>query len=154
MQNKSWAEEGARTRRRVFLLRLSLETVLIRRATNSLSLFVAVENNFTLILNELAVIVALPKSEERITVIVGVLLANERLEVLRGFLTVIEGHLGEEVVDDVIVCDVVEEETTLPSEERTVDGARCATLEAPFTLAVMRKALVGVMKLTDKEEFK
>jgi len=145
-------EEGGREQRRVFLLRLSLETVLIRRATNSLALFVSVEDNFTLILNKLAVIVALPKSIERITIIVCVVLANERLEVLRGLFTVIEWHLREEVVDDVIVCDVVEEETTLPPKERSVDSARCTTLEAPFTLAVVRKALVGVMKVGDHNE--
>ena len=148
--NKSRARSRAR-QRRVVLLRLSLETVLIRRATNSLSLFVAIENNLTLILNELAIIVTLPKSVERITIIVSVVLANERLEVLGSFFTVIEGHLREEVMDNVIVCDVVEEETTLPSEERTVDRARCTTLETPFTLAVVRKALVGVMKLNIKD---
>lgn len=57
------------------------------------------------------------------------MLANECLEVLGSLLAVVERHLGEEVVDDVVVSDIVEEETSLPSEERSVDGAGSSTLE-------------------------
>lgn len=51
------------------------------------------------------------------------------------------------MVDDVVVCDVVEEETALPSEEGTVDCAGCAALERPLALSVVRETLVGVVEL-------
>jgi hypothetical protein len=133
--------------KRLVLISLSLDAVLVRWAANSLPLLIAVEHDFTLILNELAVVVALPERKERIAIIVSVVLANERLEVLRSLLAIVERHLGEEVVDDVVVGHVVEEEATLPAKERTVDSASCATLEAPLALAVVRKALVGVVEL-------
>ena len=51
-----------------------------------------------------------------------------------------------------VVRDVVEEEASLPPEERTVDGAGSATLERPLALAVVRKALVGVVELVRKAD--
>ena len=140
----------ARERKEIGLfcsISLSLDAVLVRWATNSLPLVVAVEHNFTLILNKLAIVVALPERVERIAIIVSVMLTNERLEVLGGLLAVIEWHLREEVVDDVVVGDIVKEESPLPPEEGTVDGASGATLEAPLALAIMGEALVGVVEL-------
>lgn len=116
------------------------------------TLLVPVEHNFTLILDELAVIVTLPKGVEGIPVVVSVVLADKGLEVLGSLLAVIERHLGEEVVDDVIVGDIVEEEASLPSEEGTVDGAGGATLERPLSLAVMRETLISVVEVGDHDE--
>ena len=105
--NKSMGIHHKNKRAKLCLISLGLETVLIRRAPDSLSLFVAVEDNFTLILNELTIVVALPKRVEGITIIISVMLADEGLEILRSFLAIVEGHLREEVVDDVVVGDIV-----------------------------------------------
>ena len=42
------------------------------------------------------------------------------------------------MMDNVVVCDVVEEETALPSKEVSVDGCSRATLEVPFIATVVR----------------
>ena len=42
------------------------------------------------------------------------------------------------MMDDVIVRDIVEEETTLPAEEIPVDGTCCTSLEVPRLITVMR----------------
>ena len=57
------------------------------------------------------------------------MLADERLEMLGGLLSMVERHLREEVVDDVVVGDVVQEESSPPSEEWSVNSAGGATLE-------------------------
>ena len=83
---------------------------------------------------------------------------NERLEVLGGIGSVVEGHLGEElifrhevniifnqglqsvdthVVDNMEVSDIVQEESSLPSQEVTVNSGCSTTLEVPFLAAVV-----------------
>lgn len=131
---------------------LGLETVLVSRAATSLSLLIAVEENITLVLDELAEVVGIPEGLEHGSIGVSVVLADKLLEVLSSLGSVVEGHLGEEVVDDVVVGDVVEEETSLPAEEVTVDGSGGTTLEGPFLLAVVGEHGVGVVEVGDHDE--
>jgi hypothetical protein len=56
------------------------------------------------------------------------------------------------VVDDVVVGDIVQEETALPAQEIPVNSARCATLVAPLLVAIMGKQGVGVMQVGDHDE--
>ena len=63
-----------------------------------------------------------------------------------------ERHLGEEVVDDVVVGDVVEEEASLPAEEGTVDSGSGATLEVPLFSTVVREARVSVVQVGDHDD--
>jgi hypothetical protein len=65
-----------------------------------------------------------------------------------------ERHLGEEVVHDVVVGDVVQEEAALPAEEVAVDGARGAALEGPLALAEVRERGVRVVEVGDHDELR
>jgi hypothetical protein len=50
--------------------------------------------------------------------------------------------LGEEMMDDVIMGDIVQEKSSLPAEEGSVDGCRSASLIIPSSPAIVRKTLV------------
>ena len=52
---------------------------------------------------------------------------------------IFEGYVEENtyMVDNVEVCDIVEEETALPSKEVPVDCCSRSTLEVPFTATVV-----------------
>ena len=49
------------------------------------------------------------------------------------------------------VSDIVEEETTLPSQEISIDGSGGSALEVPFLSAVMRHDAVGVVEVGDHD---
>ena len=134
------------------LLSLGVDTILVGRTTNSLALPVAVEENVTLILDELAFVVAVPECLEALGIIIVVVFANECLEVLSSLRAVVERHLGEEVVDDVEVSDVVEEESSLPTENGSVNGSSSTTLEVPFLSAVVGHDGVGVVEVSNHDE--
>ena len=53
---------------------------------------------------------------------------------------------------DVIVRNVMEEETAHPPEEVTIDGGGGTTLVVPLALAVVREHRVGVVKVGDHDE--
>jgi len=59
----------------------------------------------TFIFNELAEVVGIPKRLEHWCLRVCVMFTNECLKVLGSLWSVVEGHLREEVVDDVEVSD-------------------------------------------------
>jgi len=80
------------------------------------------------------------------------MVANECFQVLGGFWSVVERHLGEEVVDNVEVSDVVEEESSLPSKDRSVNGGSGTSLEVPFLSAVVGHDGVGVVQVGDHDE--
>lgn len=134
------------------LLGLGVDAVLISGAADGLTLPITVEENITLVLDELTFIVVLPERLESGRVIGVVVFANESLEMLSSFGAVVEGHLGEEVMDDMEVSDIVEEEASLPAENGPVNGSGSATLEVPFLAAVVRHDRVGVMKISDHDE--
>jgi hypothetical protein len=55
------------------------------------------------------------------------------------------------VVDDVVVGNIMEEEASLPSEERPVDGSGSTALEVPLLAAVMGESRVGVVQVGDHD---
>lgn len=63
-----------------------------------------------------------------------------------------EGHLGEKVVDDMVVGHVVEEEAAHPAEEVAVHRRGRAPLEVPLRLAIVRQLRVRVVKVRDHDE--
>jgi hypothetical protein len=50
-----------------------------------------------------------------------------------------------------VVCDVVEEEASLPAKEGAVDGSSGTTLEVPLLTAVVGQHGVGVMEVGDHD---
>jgi hypothetical protein len=50
--------------------------------------------------------------------------------------------LGEEMVDDVIMCDIMQEKSALPAKERPVNGCSSPSLERPGRHTVVRNASV------------
>jgi len=46
------------------------------------------------------------------------------------------------MMDDVIMGDVVQEKSSLPAEERSIDGRGSTSLESESRPAIVRKALV------------
>jgi len=64
----------------------------------------------------------------------------------------VEGHLGEEMVDDMIMCNVVKKEAALPAQEVAVDSSCRPPLEVPFLGTVMRECSVGVVQISDHDE--
>ena len=57
------------------------------------------------------------------------------------------------MVDNVIVSDIVEEETALPSEERPVNSGCGAALEIPFFSTIMGKLWVCMLQVGDHDNF-
>lgn len=108
---------------------------------------VTIEHHVAFILNELAVIISLPERSKRVPIVIHIMLPNEILQVPCRSLRVPKGDPGEEVMDNMIVCNVVQEETPLPAQEGPVDSAGCAALEGPCSLSVMRKSFVRVMEI-------
>lgn len=56
-----------------------------------------------------------------------------------------EGYLGEEMMDHMEVRHIVEEETTHPSQEVTVDSGSGASLEIPQSVPIVRELWICVM---------
>lgn len=63
-----------------------------------------------------------------------------------------ERHLGEEVVDHMIVRHVVEEETALPSKNISIDSTSGTTLVGPLLASVVGKHGVGMVEIRDHDE--
>ena len=61
-------------------------------------------------------------------------------------------HLGEKVMDDVVVGDVVQEKAAHPAEEVTVHSRGGASLEIPLRLAIVRQRRVRVVEVRDHDE--
>ena len=54
-------------------------------------------------------------------------------------------------MNNVEMCNIVEEETALPPKDRTVDGSCGTTLVVPFIFAVMRRHRIGVVKVGNED---
>jgi hypothetical protein len=95
--------------------------------------------------------------------------ADEGLEVLSGFGSMVydkairqdflkmerartEGHLGEEVVDYMVVRDVMEKETSLPAQKRPVYRGCGAALEVPLLATVMGECRVSVVQVGNHDD--
>ena len=57
------------------------------------------------------------------------------------------------MLDNVIVGDIMEEKTVLPSEERPVDSGCGAALEIPFLSAIMKKLWACMLQVGDHDNF-
>jgi hypothetical protein len=55
-------------------------------------------------------------------------------------------------MNNVEMGNIVEEETTLPPKDWTVDGRGGTTLEVPFIFAVMRRHRISVVKVGDEND--
>lgn len=69
----------------------------------------------TFILNKLTIIIGLPQRDERIPRIISILLLNKFPQVPSGLFGVPKRDFGEEMVYNVVMRDIVQEETALPS---------------------------------------
>jgi hypothetical protein len=63
-----------------------------------------------------------------------------------------ERNCGKEMMGDVIVRDVVEEETTNPAQERAIDSGSSSTKESPLLVAVMRYGRIGVLEVREHDD--
>ena len=61
-------------------------------------------------------------------------------------------HLGEEVMDYMVMRNIVQEEAALPAQERSVNSCSCATLIVPLFHAVMRQIGIGVVQVSNHDE--
>ena len=55
-------------------------------------------------------------------------------------------------MDDMVVSDVVQEETSLPTEEVAINRSRRTALEVPFLATIVRKFWGGVMKISNHDD--
>lgn len=59
-----------------------------------------------------------------------------------------KGHLGEEVVDHMVMGNVMQEKSTHPPEEVSVDSGSGPPREAPFAIAIVREFGIRVVKVS------
>lgn len=78
--------------------------VLVRGATNSVTLLVAVEDNVSLVFNELAGVVVSPEGLKSGLIRGNVVVANESLQVLSRLRAMVEGHFWEELFANEHLC--------------------------------------------------
>lgn len=58
------------------------------------------------------------------------------------------------MVDNMEVDDVVKEEATLPTKQRTIHGGCCSALEIPLPVTVMRKARIRMLEIGDHNNWR
>ena len=56
------------------------------------------------------------------------------------------------MMDNMVVCNIVEEETTLPSKEVSIDGCSCSTLEVPFFSTIVGQQGISVVEVSDHDD--
>ena len=82
------------------------------------------------------------------SVIAHIVLSHNLLNVLSGFLCVVERHVGEKMMGNVCVCNMVE----IVVEEgapRAVNGRHGSAQPRPFTLVKMRHVNIRVVKISE-----
>lgn len=62
------------------------------------------------------------------------------------------GGRNTHVMDNMVVCHIVEEETALPSKEVPVDSCSCSTLEVPFLATIVWQRGIGVVEVSDHND--
>ena len=118
--------------------------------TDKMSLLLE-EDNVPLVLNKSALTEGSPGGEGDGGIIIDVVLAEELLEAGGGFLSMVERHLGEQMVSNVSVDDTMKH-MVKEFAERAVDGAEGSTLEVPDVLAVVGQLRVGVLEEGDEDQ--
>jgi len=78
--------------------------------------------------------------------------ANKLLEVLGRLGCVIERQLREEMMDNMVMGDIMQEHSSLPSKEVPIDSSSSASLEGPFVFAIMGHLWISVMEVGDHDE--
>ena len=58
------------------------------------------------------------------------------------------------MMDNVVVCDIVEEETALPSKKVPVDGCSRSALKVPFFATVVGQRRIGVVEVSDHDDYR
>lgn len=81
-----------------------------------------------------------------------VLISKERSHGVGSLLSVVERNLGEKVVDDMVVNDLVEQVASNPAEA-AVDSAKSTLDESPCVLIIVRHIGVGVVQVSDGHYF-
>ncbi len=54
---------------------------------------------------------------------------------------------------DVIMSDIMKEETTLPSKKVSINCSSGTTLEVPLLAAIMRQDGIGMMQICDHDDY-
>jgi hypothetical protein len=63
-----------------------------------------------------------------------------------------EGHLGKEGAYNVIMSDIMEDKSSLPSQERPVDSCCCCPPEIPCILAIVGQIRISMMQVRGHDE--
>jgi len=115
---------------------------------NSLML---VEHNIAFILYKTAHLPATPQSKRDGSGVKVIMLSEDLFDVASGFLGVVVGHGGEEVVSNLgignVVMQVVDQGTIV-----TIDSKSSTALEVPDTFTIMRQDRVGVLEISDQHK--
>lgn len=109
-----------------------------------------VKDDIAVILNETALAPDSPKGKADRGVVGMIVLAQDLLDVLSSFLSVIVWHGWEEVMGNVRVGDVMME--IVKNAKRAVYSQSSAALEVPDSLAVVGKSRIGVLEIGDEDQ--
>lgn len=109
------------------------------------------EDNVALVFDKSALAEGSPGGKDDRGIIVDVVLAEELLEAGGGFLSMVEWHLGEQMVGNVGVNDTVKH-VVQELAERAVNGAEGSALEVPNVLAVVGQLRVGMLEEGDEDQ--
>lgn len=116
-----------------------------------LHLVVAVEHDFAvLLIYKLAVRPRASEGLEDGSVVLVVVLAQNGFDSLGGLLGVVEGHLREEMVDNVSVTDVVVQNVV--DTVVAIDGTQCSAHKSECLWSVVRDGRVRVLQVGDEDE--
>ena len=112
-----------------------------------------VESDVRIILDVLAVPERSPESHSDGCLIAHVILAEDLLDMLGGLLSVVEGHVGEQMVRHMGVCDVMEE-VVEDWAEGSVHCAQSPTEPGPFLFIEVRHVHIRVLQVGDQNKVK
>lgn len=112
---------------------------------------VLVPDDVTVVLNKLALIPRSPQSLGNRSVVLQVVGTQDLLNVNSGLLSVVEGHLGEEVVADVSVHNVVQS-VIQQRAEGAVDSAQSTAQPVPLLSAEVGHEHVSVLQVGDQHQ--
>jgi len=120
---------------------------------NGIFPFLVLEEHYVaFVFDKLAFIVCLPECRENGVAGVMVMFPEEFLQVLCRLFAVVMRHLRKEMMHNMVVCDIVQEETTLPAKKVPINGCRRTALKVPLSGAVVRQFGIGVLQVGDHSE--
>lgn len=116
-----------------------------------LTLLILVEDDVAIVFHISATCERSPQSMGDGSIVLQIVRTQNLLDVNGGFLCMVERHLGEDVVTDVSVCDVVES-VIQDSTERAINSAQCATQPVPFRTTEMRHKYISMLQVSDQNQ--